>query len=93
MGEGSRPEVRARAGRTHRLPGPARTVLAVLLLAMAAGQLSDLSGFARILDGYRFIPQGWLTPIAWLLAGVEATAGLALLGHRRSGASWRWQSP
>lgn len=60
-------------------------LLALLLLAMAAGQLSDLGGFARVLDGYRLIPDGWLTPAAWLLAGAETAAGVGLLGHRRSG--------
>jgi hypothetical protein len=83
---GDRPGAAARARvRARRLPAPARGLLAVLLLAMAAGQLSDVAGFARLLDGYRLLPHWLLSPAAWALAGTEAIAGLALLRHRRGG--------
>jgi hypothetical protein len=71
--------------RARRLPTPARGLLAVLLLAMAAGQLSDVAGFARLLGGYRLLPHWLLSPAAWGLAGTEAMAGVAMLRHRRGG--------
>lgn len=83
---GDRPGAAARARvRARRLPAPARGLLAVLLLAMAAGQLSDVAGFARVLDGYRLLPHWLLSPAAWGLAGAEAMAGLALLRRRGGG--------
>lgn len=65
----------------------ARTALALLLLAMAAGQLSDVDGFAGILGNYRVLPDGLLVPVAWALAGAEAMAGGMLLQGRRCGAT------
>jgi hypothetical protein len=65
---------------------PARTVLALLLLAMAAGQLSDVGGFARILDTYRVLPGDAPTLVAWIFIGTEAAAGVALLRRIRHGA-------
>ena len=76
------------ASLARRVRPSARTVLAVLLLAMAAGQLSDVGGFARILATYRVFPSGLLTPVAWMVAGVEAMAGVLLLGARRCGGWW-----
>lgn len=84
MGDRTGTAFRARV-RVRRLPAPARGLLAVLLLAMAAGQLSDVAGFARVLDGYRVLPHGSLSPAAWGLAATEAMAGVALLRHRRGG--------
>lgn len=70
---GDRPGAAARVReRARRLPAPARGLLAVLLLAMAAGQLSDVAGFARVLDGYRLLPHWWLSPAAWSLAAAAA---------------------
>jgi hypothetical protein len=68
-------------------PPLARTVLAVLLLAMAAGQLSDVGGFAHILGTYRLLPTALLVPAAWVLAGAEVVAGTLLLRGRRCGVS------
>jgi hypothetical protein len=68
-------------------PPLARTILAVLLLAMAAGQLSDVGGFARILGTYRLLPTALLVPTAWVLAGAEVMAGILLLRGRRCGVS------
>ncbi|MGH9000353.1 MAG: MauE/DoxX family redox-associated membrane protein [Acidimicrobiia bacterium] len=64
-----------------------RLVLAVLLLVMAAGQLSDMGGFADVLDGYRLVPEPLLTPLAWSLAASEVMAGLGLVSSRRWGAN------
>jgi hypothetical protein len=53
---------------------------------MAAGQVSDVGGFARILDGYRAFPGTVRTIVAWALILAEAGAGMALLRHARLGA-------
>lgn len=71
------------AGRTW---SPARTLLALLLLAMAAGQFSDVGGFARILDTYRVLPGDAPTLAAWAFIGGEAAAGVALLRRTPYGA-------
>jgi len=59
--------------------GIARVVLALLLLAMAAGQLADLPGFVEVLRTYPVAS----TPLTWLIAlGLvvgEVTAGALLL--------------
>lgn len=65
--------------------GPARTVLALLLLAMAAGQAGDPAAFARILDTYRMFPGGSETVAAGLLLAGEVVAGVALLRASRYG--------
>jgi hypothetical protein len=61
----------------------ARRILAILLLAMAAGQLSDLTGFVDALEAYEL---GGRTP-AWALAIpivlAEAVSGVGLI--RRGG--------
>jgi hypothetical protein len=54
---------------------------------MAAGQVSDVGGFARILDGYRAFPGTAPAIVAWALILAEAGAGVALLRHARLGAS------
>jgi hypothetical protein len=65
----------------------ARTLLAVLLLAMAAGQASDPGGFSRILDAYRVFPGPLATVAAFALVALETMAGVALLWRRRCGAA------
>ena len=72
---------------TIRRRSPARIILAVLLVAMAAGQLSDVGGFARILGTYRALPGDLPTLAAWVLIGAEALAGVALLRCARGGAT------
>lgn len=67
--------------------GASRDLLAGLLLAMAAGQVSDAGGFARILDAYRALPGTAPTIVAWALILAEAGAGVALLRRARLGAS------
>jgi hypothetical protein len=64
----------------------ARIVLAVLLLAMAAGQERPrrLRLGPRHLPG---VPGRLLTPTAAILTGTEAMAGVTLLGGRRRGGS------
>lgn len=84
MGDGTNTVPRAPVA-AHRLPSPARALLAVLLLAMAAGQLSDVVGFAGVLAGYRALPDPLLVPAAWVLASAEAMTGVALLRSRRCG--------
>jgi hypothetical protein len=65
----------------------ARRLLGGLLLAMAAGQVSDLGGFARILETYRVFPGALPIIAAVALVALEAMAGVALLrGERRGGA-------
>lgn len=74
------------ATRHWRLP-PARSLLGGLLVAMAAGQLSDVGGFARILDTYQLLPRGGCTAAAWAFVTAETTAGAALLRGKRCGAA------
>lgn len=61
----------------------ARRILALLLLVMAAGQLSDLTGFVDVLETYELGSRttAWTLAIPILLA--EAMAGVGLL--RRTG--------
>ncbi len=63
----------------------ARRVLGTLLLAMAAGQLSDLPGFIDVMETYR-VGDGWVAGLlaVGLIAG-EVVAGLGLF--RRSSAT------
>lgn len=63
----------------------ARTALAGLLLAMAAGQASDLGGFTRILATYRVFPGPLPTIGAWAFVALETAAGMALLRRARCG--------
>jgi hypothetical protein len=51
---------------------------------MAAGQLSDVGRFARILAAYRLLP-GVPTLAVWILIATEALAGVALLRGARGG--------
>lgn len=62
-------------------------ILGLVLVAMAAGQLSDMDGFADLLVAYRLVPEPLLAPLAWAVVGSEALAGLALLFGRRFGAT------
>jgi hypothetical protein len=57
----------------------ARRILAVLLLAMAAGQLSDLTGFVDAVEAYRIGGRGsaWAFAVPILIA--ETVSGLGLL--------------
>lgn len=71
-------------GRSRSIPAVS---LGLLLLAMAGGQLSDMGGFADVLDAYRLVPEALLVPVAWLVAASEALAGWALLRGRRFGAT------
>ena len=62
----------------------ARRILAVLLLAMAAGQLSDLTGFVDVLETYELGDRttAWLLTIPLVLA--EAVGGVGLFIRRGS---------
>lgn len=64
--------------------GIARIALALLLLAMAAGQLADLRGFVGVLGDYPVAS----TPLTWIvavgLAAGEATGGALLLTRSAS---------
>src|SRR5215211_2641299 len=64
---------------TQRVP-VAKVVLALVLLAMAAGQLADLPGFVEVLRDYDIgaAPLTWIVAIA-LVVG-EASGGALLLG-------------
>ncbi|MGH9041455.1 MAG: MauE/DoxX family redox-associated membrane protein, partial [Acidimicrobiia bacterium] len=66
---------------------PARILLAVVLVAMAAGQVSNVGGFARILDTYRLFPEDVPTVGAWAFLAAETTAGVAVLRRVRWGAT------
>ena len=70
-----------------RRQSPARILLAVLLMAMAAGQLSDVGAFTRILGTYRVLPGDVPTFAAWTFIATEALAGVALLRRARYGAN------
>ena len=72
---------------TLRRRSPARILLAVLLVAMAAGQLSDVDGFVRILGTYQVLPGDLPTFAAWILIVTEAVAGVALLRGAQGGAT------
>jgi hypothetical protein len=65
----------------------ARRILAVLLLAMAAGQLSDLIGFVDALEAYELGRRttAWTLAISAVLA--EAVSGVGLI--RRDGSARR----
>lgn len=63
----------------------ARAALAVLLVEMAAGQVSDVSGFARILGTYQVLPGRLLVPSALALSVAEASAGVLLLRRHPAG--------
>ena len=67
----------------------ARRILGAVLLAMGAGKLSDVGGYALALAGFRVIPQGALASVAWTWLACELAAGaLLLVGGRaaRAGA-------
>lgn len=77
----------AAATASVRRRSPARILLAVLLVAMAVGQLSDVGAFARILGTYRVLPGDLTTLAAWVLIATEALAGVALLRGAGGGAT------
>jgi uncharacterized membrane protein YphA (DoxX/SURF4 family) len=62
----------------------ARIILGVVLLAMGAGKLSDVHGYAAALAAFRVIPDGALqiVAIAWLCA--ELAAGALLVAGVRT---------
>lgn len=62
----------------------ARLVLGLLLLAMAAGQLTSLGTFADALRGYRLLGDA-AEAFAYAIPAVEAASGLAVLLRRRAG--------
>jgi hypothetical protein len=65
----------------------ARPLLTGLLLAMAAGQASDLGGFARVLDTYRVFPSALPVVAAVAFVALEAAAGVTLLRRQHCGAA------
>lgn len=64
----------------------ARVILAVLLIAMGAGKLSDLDGYARALAAFALIPPGALPTVAAAWTALELAGGLLLLVGARAGA-------
>lgn len=60
----------------------ARLILALLLVAMAVGQLASLGTFADALRGYGLVGESGL---AYAVPAVELAAGLALLARHRAG--------
>lgn len=63
----------------------ARRSLAALLVAMAAGQLSDLGGFVDVLAAYEALPGPAVAPAALAVVVAELVAGVGLL----AGGWWR----
>lgn len=57
----------------------ARWSLGLVLVGMAAGQLSDLGGFVDVLATYDVLPSGTYLPVALGLAGAELVSGAGLL--------------
>jgi uncharacterized membrane protein YphA (DoxX/SURF4 family) len=57
----------------------ARRILAVVLLAMGAGKLSDPGGYAHALAAFRVIPDAALAGAAWSWLACELVAGALLL--------------
>jgi hypothetical protein len=62
----------------------ARRILAVVLLAMGAGKLSDVAGYARALASFRVIPVAALGAVAWSWLAAELAAGALLLAGGRA---------
>jgi hypothetical protein len=91
MEQGRGEGVNSKRARERERRGVARVVLALLLLAMAAGQLADLPGFVEVLRDYDIdaVPLTWIIAIG-LVVG-EAIGGTLLLGGgtstRASGAA------
>lgn len=54
-------------------------MLSVLLLIGSWQKLRDMIVFAAAVENYRLLPDAMVTPIAWVVALTEATAGLLLL--------------
>jgi len=49
------------------------------MLAMGAGKLSDVAGYADALLAFRVIPNGAVVAIAWIWLAAELAAGVLLL--------------
>lgn len=65
-----------------------RWLLGAIFLFAASSKVTDLVEFARSISYYDMIPLYWVPAFAALLAGVETSAGLALIaGVWRKGAS------
>lgn len=62
----------------------ARVILGVVLIAMGAGKLSDVGGYATALAAFDLVPTGVLTAVAigWLV--VELLAGVLLVAGPRT---------
>jgi uncharacterized membrane protein YphA (DoxX/SURF4 family) len=56
-----------------------RIGLALLFLGASLHKLRDGVGFRAALEGYGFLPQGWLAPVASLLAAAELAIAAGLL--------------
>jgi uncharacterized membrane protein YphA (DoxX/SURF4 family) len=66
----------------------ARRILGLVLVAMGAGKLSDVAGYAQALVAFRVIPSGALHAVAWAWLAAELIAGALLLaGIARAGAA------
>lgn len=61
----------------------ARRIFAVLLFAMAAGQISDITGFVDALDAYQIGGRGPAWVFAVLIVAGEAASGVNLLRRNR----------
>src|SRR2546421_170672 len=66
----------------------ARRILGLVMIAMGAGKLSDVSGYAQALMAFRVIPAGAVPVVAWTWPLAELAAGTLLLaGGTRIGAA------
>lgn len=65
----------------------ARRILGLVLLAMGAGKLADVGGYARALAAFGVVPASALVVVAWLWLTAELAGGaLLVLGIARAGA-------
>jgi hypothetical protein len=60
----------------------ARRILGLVLLAMGAGKLSDVGGYATALMAFRVIPDGAVHAVAWAWLVAELVAGALLLAKK-----------
>jgi uncharacterized membrane protein YphA (DoxX/SURF4 family) len=56
-----------------------RLALALLFVGASLHKLRDRAGFRVALEGYGFLPKGWLAPVASLLAAAELAIAVGLL--------------
>lgn len=61
----------------------ARRILGLLLVAMGAGKLSDVTGYARALAAFRIVPVAAQAVVAWSWLAGELVAGALLLAGGR----------